>query len=140
MFNHSQIADDYNSLTQRREYFTHQNGVNCVQLTLTCEWVLSGGRDRRLVWQCSETGRPVGACCVASITRPRYHLYASTIAGSYTCESSVLCMQFDAAARYAFIGDFSGHIYVLKINDARAELISKLSAHTGTAPKHGPRA
>ena len=40
-------------------------------------------------------------------------------------------MQFDAAARYAFCGDFSGHIYVLKVGGATAELVSKLSAHTG---------
>jgi WD40 repeat protein len=44
----------------------------------------------------------------------------------------VLALQFDAPARMAFAGDFSGHIYVLKITGASGELVSKLSAHTGS--------
>lgn len=121
------MAEDYNSLRERRNYYTHQNGVNCVQLSLTCEWILSGGKDRRLVWQCSETGRPVGEKLKLSDSVAK----ASTHTGSCTCESSILCLQFDSAARYAFCGDFSGHIYVLKVGGATAELVSKLSAHTG---------
>ena len=106
------LAEDFNSLRVVRDYYTHANGANCVLLSLACEWVLSAGRDRRIVWQCSETGRPVGA---------------------FACESSVLALQFDAPTRFAFAGDFNGHIYVVKITAGDGgQLISKLSAHSGS--------
>jgi hypothetical protein len=71
------IADDANSLRTAREYFTHQNGVNCVRLELACEWVLSAGKDRRVVWQCSETGRNVGRSPVMTFPSMRHGTHFS---------------------------------------------------------------
>ena len=38
----------------------HQNRVTAVLYTVSCEWVLSCGKDKYFQWHCSESGRRLG--------------------------------------------------------------------------------
>lgn len=78
--------------------------------SLAAELVLTCGKDKHFVWHCSETGRRLG----------------HYITGSW-CTS----LEFDAAAQYAFVGDYSGTITVLRVQGTDSSLITKLSAHAG---------
>lgn len=40
-------------------------------------------------------------------------------------------MKFDQTTNFAFVGDYSGSVYVLRIVGNNAQLVSKLSAHSG---------
>lgn len=46
-------------------------------------------------------------------------------------DSACSALQFDAASKFVFVGASSGSIYVLRIGATAAQLVSKLSAHTG---------
>lgn len=105
------VTEDYNAIEQKREYFTHSGGVISVVLSVQCEWLLSVGKDKQFVWQCSETGR-------------RH--------GSFALGAWPTALEFDAGAKYAFIGDYGGNVSVLRIFEGKADLVSKLSAHTGS--------
>lgn len=41
-------------------------------------------------------------------------------------------MSFDVDSKFIFLGDYAGNVYVLRLNGNMAQLVSKLSAHTGS--------
>lgn len=105
-----QVADDFNKLIPQRDYFAHNAGVVSVIFALSCEWLVSIGRSKQFIWQCSETAHRLGCFEVAEF-----------------CYS----LQFDAPSKYAFIGDYSGNITILRLSEDSYELITRLNAHTG---------
>ncbi|VDK18911.1 unnamed protein product [Anisakis simplex] len=57
---------------------------------------------------------------------------SASFPGTYLCESSCMALQFDAASKFMFLGDGGGNINLLRLNDAEAQFVTKLSAHTGS--------
>jgi WD40 repeat protein len=106
-----EVAEDFNSLNHCRDYYAHNGGVSGLVFCLSAEWVLSVGRDKCLVWHCSETGKRLG---------------------SYTVGAWCTSLQFDSAAHYAFIGDYSGAITVVRILENDSAFVSKFCAHSGS--------
>ncbi|XP_046339732.1 WD repeat and FYVE domain-containing protein 2-like [Haliotis rufescens] len=105
------ITEDYNRLAHIRDYIAHQGRVTSVKFTLGCEWVLSCGKDKYFMWHCSETGRRLGG---------------------YQAGAWCLCLEFDEQSKYAFVGDYSGQISVLKIGQSSFQLIVTLKGHSGS--------
>lgn len=60
------------------------------------------------------------------------------ILGYYNADSTLTAMEFDSPSGFIFVGDSSGNILLLRINGSDAQLISKLSAHTGLFPLLNP--
>lgn len=105
------ITEDFNRMAQVRDYLAHQNRVTSIKFSLSCEWVLSCGRDKYFQWHCSETGRRLGG---------------------YQASAWCLCLEFDEQSKYVFVGDYSGHVSVLKIDNHNFNLITTLKGHSGS--------
>ncbi|KAL8595582.1 WD repeat and FYVE domain-containing protein 2 [Nucella lapillus] len=105
------MEDDFNRMTHKRDFIAHQGRVTAVKFSLGCEWVLSCGKDKYFQWHCSESGKRLGG---------------------FQAVSWCLCLEFDEQSKYAFVGDYSGQISVLKLMDTTFELITTLKGHTGS--------
>nr|XP_022336138.1 uncharacterized protein LOC111132600 [Crassostrea virginica] len=105
------LADDFNRMSQTRDYLAHQGRVTSLKFSLNCEWVLSCARDKYFQWHCSETGRRLGG---------------------YQASAWCLCLEFDEQSKYVFVGDYSGQISVLRINNTEFSLITTLKGHSGS--------
>ncbi|XP_070538975.1 WD repeat and FYVE domain-containing protein 2-like [Ptychodera flava] len=105
------LSDDFNRMTQKRNYLAHQSRVTGVLFSLLSEWVLSVGRDKYFQWHCSETGRRLGG---------------------YQSSSWCTCLQYDGESKHAFVGDYAGSISVLKVEDNNCSLITTLKGHSGS--------
>ncbi|KAL4220349.1 WD repeat and FYVE domain-containing protein 2 [Mactra antiquata] len=105
------LSDDFNRMTLTRDYLAHQNRVTSVKFSLQREWLLSCGKDKYFQWHCSETGRRLGG---------------------YQASAWCLCLEFDEQSNYVFVGDYVGHITVLKISDRIFNLITTLKGHSGS--------
>ncbi|KAF6021701.1 WDFY2 [Bugula neritina] len=90
---------------------THSDRVTATEFSVTCEWVLSTSIDKYLQWHCSESGRRLGA---------------------YKLDAQCLCLAFDESAKTVFVGDYSGTITVLKLEDTECKFVSTLKGHTGS--------
>ncbi|KAI6196836.1 hypothetical protein M3Y94_01155700 [Aphelenchoides besseyi] len=103
------ISEDLNKLEviQRRQLHTH--AISAIVYSHANQEVYSCSRDKALVWSSAETGLKIG---------------------NYTIDSPCTTMQFDASTNFAFVGDYAGSIYVLRVAGSTAQLISKLSAHS----------
>lgn len=42
-----------------------------------------------------------------------------------------MCNRFDSQSKYAFVGDYSGQITMLKLDNNGATLVTTLKGHTG---------
>ncbi|XP_037559536.1 WD repeat and FYVE domain-containing protein 2-like [Dermacentor silvarum] len=106
-----QISDDFNKMTHQRNYLAHQGRVMGIVFSLIAEWVLSVARDKHFLWHCSETGRRLGAF-----------------------QSGAWCMalQFDAQSKHAFVGDYSGQITMLKVEQTGYKPVTTLKGHSGS--------
>ncbi|RUS85425.1 hypothetical protein EGW08_006816 [Elysia chlorotica] len=104
------ITEDYNRLIHQKDYLAHQSRVTAVKFSLRCEWVLSCSKDKYFMWHCSETGRRLSG---------------------YQANAACLCLEFDEESKYAFIGDYSGQIAVLKLKDNSFDFIAPLKGHSG---------
>ncbi|GAB6030951.1 WD repeat and FYVE domain-containing protein 2 [Chamberlinius hualienensis] len=105
------LADDFNRMHHQRDYLAHQNRVTGVVFALNCEWILSVGRDKYFQWHCSETGQRQGG---------------------YLCNAWCTTLQFDNQSKHAFVGDYSGHIFMLKVENNDCKLITTLKGHSGS--------
>lgn len=54
------LADDYNSVTHRRDYLSHVARVNQVHHAPAPSWILSVGRDKWFHYYCAVTGKRLG--------------------------------------------------------------------------------
>lgn len=105
------LAQDCNRINPTREYLAHTARVTAVVFSLSCEWVLSVSRDKLFSYHCSETGRRIGG---------------------YSFEAWCTALQFDSQSKYAFVGDYSGQITMLKLDNNGATLVTTLKGHTGS--------
>uniref|UniRef100_A0A1I7XE77 WD_REPEATS_REGION domain-containing protein n=1 Tax=Heterorhabditis bacteriophora TaxID=37862 RepID=A0A1I7XE77_HETBA len=104
------VADDYNSMNdpESRKWSIHAGPVSGLGLALDAELVFSCSKDKSVVWHCSETG----------VKRGAFH-----------CENSCTSLIIDLP--FVFVGDHAGNVIVLRLTGDTAQLVSKLSAHTG---------
>ncbi|MCJ8732148.1 hypothetical protein PDJAM_G00207720 [Pangasius djambal] len=89
---------------------THQGAVTVVLFVLEMEWVLSTGQDKSFAWHCSESGHQLG---------------------TYRTAAWVTGLQFDVETRHAFIGDHSGQVTILKLEQDNCSLVTTFKGHTG---------
>ncbi|XP_043927614.1 WD repeat and FYVE domain-containing protein 2 [Protopterus annectens] len=105
------ISEDYNKMTPEKTYLAHQNRVTMVLFILEMEWVLSTGQDKAFTWHCSESGQRLG---------------------TYRLNASASCLQFDFETRHAFVGDQSGQVTILKLEQDKSSLVTTFRGHTGS--------
>ncbi|XP_011505863.1 PREDICTED: WD repeat and FYVE domain-containing protein 2 [Ceratosolen solmsi marchali] len=105
------LESDYNRMTLIREYIAHQARVTGVIFSLTCEWVLSIGRDKLFQYHSTETGQKLG---------------------NFQTEAWYTALQFDSQSKYAFVGDYSGQIQMLKLDNNGCTFVTTLKTHTGS--------
>uniref|UniRef100_UPI00358F46A9 WD repeat and FYVE domain-containing protein 2-like n=1 Tax=Myxine glutinosa TaxID=7769 RepID=UPI00358F46A9 len=106
-----QLSEDFNKMSSVRNYPAHQQRVTAVLFVLETEWLLSTGQDKLFCWHHSESSQALG---------------------SFRTPAWASCLQFDVESRYAFVGDYSGQISVLKIDGMTCSTISTLKGHTGS--------
>ncbi|XP_061774156.1 WD repeat and FYVE domain-containing protein 2 isoform X1 [Nerophis ophidion] len=104
------LAEDYNKMAATHTYQAHQGRVTVVLLVLEMEWLLSAAQDKKLTWHCSESSQ---------------HL------GEYHTASWVTAIQFDVETRHAFVGDHSGQVTILKLDQDTCSLVTTFKGHTG---------
>ncbi|XP_061089846.1 WD repeat and FYVE domain-containing protein 2 isoform X2 [Conger conger] len=105
------LSEDYNKMTPALSYQAHQGRVTVVLFVLEMEWVLSTGQDKSFTWHCSESGQQLG---------------------SYRTTSWVSGLQFDVETRHAFVGDHSGQVTILKLEQDSGSLVTTFKGHTGS--------
>uniref|UniRef100_A0A3B4B649 FYVE-type domain-containing protein n=1 Tax=Periophthalmus magnuspinnatus TaxID=409849 RepID=A0A3B4B649_9GOBI len=88
----------------------HQGKVSVVLFVLEMEWLLSTGQDKSFTWHCSESGQQLGT-----------HRTSSWVSG----------LQFDVETRHAFVGDQSGQVTILKLEQDSCSLVTTFKGHTG---------
>uniref|UniRef100_A0A8C2E051 WD repeat and FYVE domain containing 2 n=1 Tax=Cyprinus carpio TaxID=7962 RepID=A0A8C2E051_CYPCA len=88
----------------------HQGGVTVVLFVLEMEWILSTGQDKSFTWHCSESGQQLG---------------------TYRTTAWVSGLQFDVETRHAFVGDHSGQVTILKLEQDNCSLVTTFKGHTG---------
>uniref|UniRef100_A0A1A7WGV4 WD repeat and FYVE domain containing 2 n=1 Tax=Iconisemion striatum TaxID=60296 RepID=A0A1A7WGV4_9TELE len=104
------LAEDYNKMTPALTYQAHQGRVTVVLFVLEMEWLLSTGQDKNFTWHCSESGQQLG---------------------SYRTAAWVSGLQFDVETRHAFVGDQSGQVTILKLEQDSCSLVTTFKGHTG---------
>lgn len=105
------LADDYNRMSHVRDFLAHQARVTAIVFALNCEWLLSIGRDKMFQFHCSESGRPVG---------------------NFVTNAWCTALVFDTQSKHAFVGDYSGVITMLKLDNNGARVITSLKGHSGS--------
>lgn len=105
------LGDDYNQITLTRDYLVHQGQVSAVVYSLNNEWMLSVGHDKFFHFYCTQTARRLG---------------------SHQGDAWFTALQFDTQTKHAFVGDYSGHIIMLKLENNGCQVITTLTGHTGS--------
>ncbi|EDW28366.1 GL18988 [Drosophila persimilis] len=103
------LSEDCNRLSFIRDYLSHQARVVAVVFTQTHNWILSAGKDKQFAYHCTKSGKRVGG---------------------YNFETPCTALQFDALAKYAFIGDHAGQITMLRCDVQGVQLITTFKGHT----------
>ncbi|KAK1903002.1 WD repeat and FYVE domain containing protein 2 [Dissostichus eleginoides] len=104
------LSEDYNKMTPASTYQAHQGRVSVVLFVLEMEWLLSTGQDKNFNWHCSESGQQLG---------------------TYRTAAWVSGLQFDVETRHAFVGDQSGQVTILKLEQDSCSLVTTFKGHTG---------
>lgn len=105
------LSDDCNRLTPIREYLAHQARITNVHFAKHTGWILSAGRDKFFAYHSTETGERLGC---------------------FTFEAMCTSMQYDALSKYAFVGDYSGQITMLKLSATGATVVTTMKGHAGS--------
>ncbi|XP_041069089.1 WD repeat and FYVE domain-containing protein 1 [Carcharodon carcharias] len=105
------MAEDFNKMTYVKTYPAHQNRISAVMFSPDTEWVISTGHDKYLSWMCTRSGCLRGRHCFSA--------WAS-------------CLQYDIETSHAFVGDYSGQITLLKLEQNSCSIISTLKGHEGS--------
>lgn len=105
------LAEDYNKMTPTKNYQAHQGRVTVVLFVLEMEWVLSTGVDKNFTWHCSESGQRLGG-----------HRTSAWVSG----------LQFDVETRHAFVGEHSGQVTILKLEQDKCSLVTTFKGHAGS--------
>ncbi|KAK7070597.1 WD repeat and FYVE domain-containing protein 2 [Halocaridina rubra] len=106
-----EVAQDYNSIKHLRDYISHQSRVTGVIYCRDSEWALSVARDKFFVYHCTESGRRLGG---------------------HQCSGWCTALQYDYKSRHVFVGDYSGSITMLKLEENGPQVITNLKGHNGS--------
>ncbi|TSQ01589.1 WD repeat and FYVE domain-containing protein 2 [Bagarius yarrelli] len=112
------VSEDYNKMTLARSYQAHQGAVTVVLFVLEMEWVISTGQDKSFTWHCSESGHQLGVYRTAA-----WHILCISI--------NKLFVRFDVETRHAFVGEHSGQVTILKLEQDNCSLVTTFKGHTG---------
>ncbi|XP_026505691.1 WD repeat and FYVE domain-containing protein 1 [Terrapene carolina triunguis] len=104
------ISEDFNKMNFVKTYPAHQNRVSAVIFCLGAEWVISTGHDKCVSWMCTRSGSMLGR-----------HYFTSWAS----------CLQYDIETQHAFVGDYSGQITLLKLEQNKCTVITTLKGHEG---------
>ncbi|KAK2515156.1 Wdfy2 [Columba guinea] len=104
------LSEDYNKMTLVKSYQAHQSRVMMVLFVLEMEWLLSTGQDKHFTWHCSESGQRLGG---------------------YRTSAGACGLQFDVETRHVFVGDHSGQVTILKLEQESCSLVTTFKGHTG---------
>ncbi|XP_025928831.1 WD repeat and FYVE domain-containing protein 1 isoform X2 [Apteryx rowi] len=105
------VSEDFNKMNFVKTYPAHQNRVSAIVFCLTSEWVISTGHDKCISWMCTRSGSMLGR-----------HYFASWAS----------CLQYDYETQHAFVGDYSGQITLLKLEQNTCSVITTLKGHEGS--------
>ncbi|NXS51301.1 WDFY1 protein, partial [Brachypteracias leptosomus] len=105
------ISEDFNKMNFVKTYPAHQNRVSAITFCLSSEWVISTGHDKCISWMCTRSGSMLGR-----------HYFTSWAS----------CLQYDHETRHAFVGDYSGQITLLKLEQNTCSVITTLKGHEGS--------
>lgn len=105
------LATDCNHLTLVLDHLAHQARVAAVCHAREHGWVLSCARDKTFAYHCVETGHRIGG---------------------YTFEAWCTALQYDSQAKYAFVGDYSGQITMLKLDVSGVKFVTTFKGHSGS--------
>ncbi|ELV09946.1 WD repeat and FYVE domain-containing protein 1 [Tupaia chinensis] len=105
------VSEDFNKMNFIKTYPAHQNRVSAIIFSLAAEWVVSTGHDKCVSWMCTRSGNMLGR-----------HFFTSWAS----------CLQYDFDTQYAFVGDYSGQITLLKLEQNTCSVITTLKGHEGS--------
>ncbi|XP_044288623.1 WD repeat and FYVE domain-containing protein 1 isoform X1 [Varanus komodoensis] len=105
------VSEDFNKMNFVKTYPAHQNRVSAIIFCLEAEWVISTGHDKCVSWMCTRSGSMLGR-----------HYFTSWAS----------CLQYDFETQHAFIGDYSGQITLLKLEQSTCSVITTLKGHEGS--------
>lgn len=105
------VSEDFNKMNFIKTYPAHQNRVTAIIFSLATEWVISTGHDKCVSWMCTRSGNMLGR-----------HFFSSWAS----------CLQYDFDTQYAFVGDYSGQITLLKLEQSTCSVITTLKGHEGS--------
>ncbi|XP_022791055.1 WD repeat and FYVE domain-containing protein 2-like isoform X2 [Stylophora pistillata] len=106
-----EVSEDFNRLHPNRKYLAHKSRVTAIVFSLENEWLLSVGRDKYLQWHDCTTGKRLGG---------------------FQTEAWCTSLQFDAESKHTFVGDYGGHISVIKLESSSPSLVTTLNGHSGS--------
>ncbi|XP_025785976.1 WD repeat and FYVE domain-containing protein 1 [Puma concolor] len=102
------VSEDFNKMNFIKTYPAHQNRVSAIIFSVAAEWVISTGHDKCVSWMCTRSGNMLGR-----------HFFTSWAS----------CLQYDYDTQYAFVGDYSGQITLLKLEQNSCSVITTLKGH-----------
>ncbi|KAM7350961.1 WD repeat and FYVE domain containing 2 isoform 3-T3 [Cochliomyia hominivorax] len=105
------LSEDCNRLSFVRDFLAHQARVVAVVFSKAHNWILSCSKDKLFAYHCTETARRLG---------------------TYNFETPCTSLQFDALAKYAFIGDCAGQITMLRCDVQGVQLTTTFKGHTAS--------
>ncbi|KAE8744925.1 hypothetical protein FOCC_FOCC008425 [Frankliniella occidentalis] len=120
------VAEDRNRISHSKDYQAHTGRVTSVLLSEKCQWLLSVGRDKMFKLHCAQSG-----LCL----------------GSFVSEAWCTAVAIDSLAKMIFVGDYAGHITMLKVDEGVAQssignsggvvsgvirYVTNLKGHTGS--------
>uniref|UniRef100_A0A9J7ZHE1 WD repeat and FYVE domain containing 1 n=1 Tax=Cyprinus carpio carpio TaxID=630221 RepID=A0A9J7ZHE1_CYPCA len=105
------ISEDFNKMNHVKTYPAHQNRVSDLIFSLESQWVISTGHDKSISWMSTQSGSMLG--------RHSFGSWAS-------------CLQYDNDTQHAFVGDYSGQITLLKLEEQTCSVITTLKGHAGS--------
>eukprot|EP00069_Balaena_mysticetus_P006025 bmy_18335T0 len=109
------VSEDFNKMNFIKTYPAHQNRVTAIIFSLATEWVISTGHDKCVSWMCTRSG---------------------SMLGRHFSTSWASCLQYDFDTQYAFVGDCSGQITLLKLEQSSCSVITTLKGHEGRLYNH----
>ncbi|KTF88326.1 hypothetical protein cypCar_00025883 [Cyprinus carpio] len=114
------ISEDFNKMNHVKTYPAHQNRVSDLIFSLESQWVISTGHDKSISWMSTQSGSMLG--------RHSFGSWASCLQLvflDYTC-------RYDNDTQHAFVGDYSGQITLLKLEEQTCSVITTLKGHAGS--------
>ncbi|VDM71818.1 unnamed protein product, partial [Strongylus vulgaris] len=116
-------------ITELNRWTIHAGPISGLGIALNAELVFSCSKDKSVVWHCSETGIKRGRNLFILMNIARLSKSIFYVSGAFHCDSSCTAMAIDLP--FVFIGDHGGNVVVLRLSGDTAQMVSKLSAHTG---------